>query len=298
MNLIGEYKNGNCAVKIYENGTKVRYTDDDEFYPEFAESLDVRITSRCGQGCAWCYEGNKPNGVDADLLGDEYIDLVDSFHPFTEVAIGGNDLNHPQLDGFLNLMRIKQVIVNVTVSQSQCITNLEKLAKLQEYGLIRGVGVSLEHPNDELFSALKTLRHVVVHVVYGLASKSDIESLSNNGVVLLVLGYKKKGRGTTYFAKHQDEIAKNQKYLLKSLPKLKEGFNAVCFDNLAVKQLSLKKLVGEKEWEMSYMGNDGEFSFYIDLVKGEYGKSSTSTSMKKINGMNVDQMFESFKNKK
>ena len=46
------------------------------------------------------------------------------------------------------------------------------------------------------------------------------------------------------------------------------------------------------------MGNDGEFSFYIDLVKGEYGKSSTSTAMKKINGMNVDQMFESFKNKK
>ena len=54
---IGEYRNGNYNVTIYEDGTKVRATKDDEFIPAFAENCDVKITDKCSVGCPFCYEG-------------------------------------------------------------------------------------------------------------------------------------------------------------------------------------------------------------------------------------------------
>ena len=47
MNLLAKYKNGNYNVKIYDDGTKIRYNDLDNLTPEFAESNDVTITTVC-----------------------------------------------------------------------------------------------------------------------------------------------------------------------------------------------------------------------------------------------------------
>lgn len=302
MDLIGEYKNGNCIVRIYENGTKVRYTDDDEFYPEFAESLDVRITSKCGQGCPWCYEGNKPNGRDAELLGGEYMNFVNSLHPNTEISIGGNDLSHPQLKGFLNLMRAKGVIANITVSQRQCADNLGELVSLQNLGLIRGIGISLEQPGEELFNALKRLKNAVLHVVCGIVSEDELNALKNKGVKVLFLGYKKKGRGLSYYKENEELILKRIGELKKNLKDNFEDFKteyaAVAFDNLALKQLCVKDVVGKDAWDSFYMGDDGRFSFYVDLAKGVYAKSSTSATTKKMEGKTVDEMFKSLQKTK
>ena len=42
--LLSEYINGNYKVKIYSDGTKVRYSNEDEFHPIFPESINLKIT--------------------------------------------------------------------------------------------------------------------------------------------------------------------------------------------------------------------------------------------------------------
>jgi hypothetical protein len=57
---------------------------------------------------------------------------------------------------------------------------------------------------------------------------------------------------------------------------LKCWFPLVSFDNLALEQLNIKDKVSPNEWERSYMGDDGSFTMYVDLVKEQYAVSSIS----------------------
>ena len=43
MELLGRYVNGNVRTTIYSDGTKERFTMDDEFKPAFAENMDIKI---------------------------------------------------------------------------------------------------------------------------------------------------------------------------------------------------------------------------------------------------------------
>ena len=49
-----------------------------------------------------------------------------------------------------------------------------------------------------------------------------------------------------------------------------------------------------EEWEKFYMGDDGTFTFYIDLVNQTFSKNSVIAKTKSIpmNGMTIDEMFE------
>ena len=55
-----------------------------------------------------CYEGCSLNGKHADLFSPDYYPLLDSLHPYTEMALNGNDLSHPQLDEFLYFLKDKK----------------------------------------------------------------------------------------------------------------------------------------------------------------------------------------------
>ena len=96
MKILGQYKNGNTKVIIYDDGTKVRMTDDDEFRPEFAENIDLKITNHCsGANCLYCHEGSSPNGTHANIMSESFINTL---HPYQEIAIGGGDAtSHPDL---------------------------------------------------------------------------------------------------------------------------------------------------------------------------------------------------------
>ena len=63
--------------------------------------------------------------------------------------------------------------------------------------------------------------------------------------------------------------------LEQRLPWLKKHFKAVAFDNLAVRQLDLRKNLPGEDYDKLYMGDDGEFTMYIDMVEKKYGKSSS-----------------------
>ena len=63
---------------------------------------------------------------------------------------------------------------------------------------------------------------------------------------------------------------------IKRKIKIWKKLEVVSFDNLALSQLDVKRFFSDKYWESIYMGNDGQYTMYIDLVKEEFAKSSTS----------------------
>ena len=97
------YKNGNYIVRFNtKNGTKIRETNEDEFIPSFAENCDCKITDKCDALCPFCYEGCTPQGVHGDILNYKFLDTL---HPYTELAINGNDMSHPDLIPFLEKLK-------------------------------------------------------------------------------------------------------------------------------------------------------------------------------------------------
>lgn len=287
MKILGQYKNGNYTVTIMDDGTKIRETKEDKFIPSFSENCDVKITDRCDGGCQFCYEGCTPNGKHGDIMNRSFLDTL---HPYTELAINGNDLTHPDLVPFLELLKRKRVIANMTVNQIHFERNQELINKLVNEKLIWGLGISLKNPTEEFVRLVKRYDNAIIHVINGILKPSDIEILKDNELKLLILGYKKMRRGNNYYDENCEDIVAKQLWLYESLEKLLNHFKVVSFDNLAIQQLNVRRLMDDTSWEEFYMGEDAEFTFYIDLVEGTFGKNSLATERFSILD-SVDKMF-------
>lgn len=272
MKKLGCYQNGNYQVTIFDDGTKIRENDFDWFAPEYPESMDIKITNFCDRGCPWCHENSTPDGAHGDILNSKFVDTL---HPYTELAIGGgNPLSHPDLVPFLLKCKTLKLIPSMTVNQEHFIKEFDLIQKIAEQKLIYGIGVSLTGVNDDLIQKLQALPNSVLHVIAGVVPVDDLKRLYDYDLKLLILGYKVFRRGKDYYS---DSVAKRKKNLYALLPELIKHFQVVSFDNLAVCQLDVKRLMTDKEWKEFYMGNDGQFTMYIDLVKREFAKSSTAT---------------------
>lgn len=291
------YKNGNYLVTIYEDGTKVRTSPDDEFIPSFAENCDCKITDRCRQGCPFCYEGCTKNGKHGKLFDYPFIETL---HPYTELAINGNDLDHPDIEKFLEFLKTKKVFANITVNQSQFHENYEKIKEWQEKGFVHGIGVSLKsgYASYGLIENMKSLKNTVLHTIVGVLTEGDINVLKDKGVKLLLLGYKDLRRGVDYHSSNDESIETNRKYVYDHLEEMTKWFSVVSFDNLAIEQLDVRRIMSDEEWEEFYMGDDGNYTFYIDLVKGEFAKNSISQERYPIGNLTIDEMFNKIKNEK
>jgi len=290
--ILGEYRNGNYDVVILVDGTKIRYTDDDELIPEFAENCDVKITDKCSMGCPFCYEGCTKEGKHADLLEWHWLD---SLHPWTELALNGNDLDHPQMDMFLQLLKIKHIIANITVQEKQLIAGYDKIRNWQKDGLIHGIGVSFTNTSNwnthkKTFQMIQTLDNVVFHTIAGVTGRGEYECLADLGQKVLVLGYKDLGRGIDYKESH--DIQENMTWLNKNLKSLWSRCAVLSFDNLALEQLNVRGLLTDEQWEKFYMGDDGQYTFYMDLVKWEYAKNSLAQERFHIGDKTIDEMFK------
>jgi hypothetical protein len=68
-------------------------------------------------------------------------------------------------------------------------------------------------------------------------------------------------------------------------------FNTISFDNLAIEQLKPHRLMSEKSYEEFFMGGDGEYTMYIDLVREEFAVGSTATERFPLMD-NIDDMFK------
>lgn len=286
-NILTTYTNGNYHVTLLNDGTKIRYNRLDNLTPAFAESIDCNITERCDGGCGYCYLGCNEDGKHADLNQS----FFDTLHRGQELALNGNDLSHPQLKEFLIRMKNQGVICNLTVNQIHLIRCIDKIRELVNEELIYGLGVSLVNSADSrLYYYLKEFPNAVLHTIDGLLSSENIYNLSDKNIKLLILGYKVLGRGDDYYNKHHDEIENNIEWLKHNIMYLKNAFNVISFDNLAIEHLDLKNQVAEDIWKYSYMGDEGSYTFYIDAVNKKFALSSLSPIQYDLRN-NVDEMF-------
>ena len=293
MNTWAVYKNGNYTVSInLLTGTKIRENDLDFFEPAFAENCDVKITDRCDGGCAFCYEGCTPSGHHGDIMNPKFLDTL---HPYTELAINGNDLSHPDLIPFMHKMKEKKVILNMTVNQIHFEKRFDTIKKWIDEKLIYGLGISLRDPTEEFVWKVKQIPNAVIHTINGILSPSDYEILKDNGLKVLILGYKQLRRGVDYYDSNEVDVCKKQDWLYDNLKNMLNHFEVVSFDNLAIEQLDVNRLLDNDQWNEFYMGDDGKYTFYIDMVEGTFAKNSLS--MERWNILNnIDDMFKKVRN--
>lgn len=286
--LLNEYTNGNYNVKIFNDGTKIRYSDDDDFVPQFPESIDLKITNNCDLNCPMCHESSSSKGKHGDLNHP----FFNSLHKGTELALGGgNPLIHPDLISFLSKMKERGIICNITVNQVHFVTYYSMIKELIRKKLIHGLGISITSDIylDKIIKFAKTHHNCILHVIIGIIDKSILDKLANNDLKLLILGYKNVGKGKSYIPKNYIE---NLKYLKQNIIEIADNFLVVSFDNKAIIQLELKNKIAN--YETYYMGDDGQFTMYIDLVNKKYALSSVSNKLHKLQD-NIIKMFDKIK---
>lgn len=223
------------------------------------------------------------SGDHANLLNDGFIAGI---HPGMEIALNGNDLTHPQLEEFLERVKVMGAFANITVNQKHFMRYdvREKLKKWQDNKLIWGIGVSYDHDissNNKWFVEFNTFVHqfnnVVIHTITGLLTEEDIRILASaKDLKILILGYKTVGKGIKYVQNEENSsnLDKNMQMLSSKLTSMFNDFEVVSFDNLALDQLNVKKILGEKTFNQFYMGDEGSFTFYVDLVAQTFSLSS------------------------
>ena len=114
---------------------------------------------------------------------------------------------------------------------------------------------------------------------------------------MLILGYKQLRRGNDYFSVNQKAIYQKHNWLVRNLPDIINRFNTVSFDNLAIEQLDVQRLLTKEEWDEFYMGDDGTMTYYIDMVEQKFSKSSTASFEQRYDLLDsVDEMFNKIAN--
>ena len=291
MELLGSYKNGNTMNHIFSDGTRIRETEDDEFRFDFASNMDVKICNFCDRGCPFCHEDSTQDGKFGDILNEKFIETL---HPYQEIAIGGGDATaHPDLIPFLEKLKAQKVIANITVNQVHFEKKQDLIRKLVDEKLIYGLGVSLVNPTESFINLVKKYPNAVIHAINGVLKASDVAALENNDLKMLILGYKHLRRGNDYFDSDVINIKKNQEWLYENLGAILSKFKVVSFDNLALEQLDVRRLLSDRQWKEFYQGEDGTSTYYIDMVERKFAKSSTAPFGKRYDLLDsVDEMFQ------
>lgn len=291
MNLLSKYKNGNVTVTLLSDGTKIQeWSDDEAPNPTFPVSCDVKITDWCDAGCKFCHEQSTTKGIHGDL--SHLLKVLKPLPGGTELALGGgNPLDHPQLFPFLEVLKMRKIIPNLTVNYKHLKQEkyMQQVNHLLENNLIYGLGVSIPDDYDEeVMNQLINKSNVVYHVIAGVNDLVVLDKIKTHSSIrkCLILGYKTFGRGEKYYSPEVQELINQWKeHLGHYIRKMH-----LSFDNLAITQLEVKNHLSDEEWKKFFMGNDGEFTMYLDAVKQEFGLSSTSKTRYKIEGP-IDECF-------
>lgn len=290
--LLGKYQNGNYEVRIYEDGTKIRENDLDFLDADYPESMDCKISNNCPYGCRFCHEKSTPDGKHGDIMNAEFIDKL---RPGTEMAIGGGAVTgHPDLIPFLKKLKSIGVIPSITVNQREYKDNFDLVNRLVEEKLIYGLGVSFTSFDDEFWDKVIKNKNVVVHLIAGIHGGDVFDYFTNKGAKVLILGYKNFGRGHDLLERASAIIQLQIDWLKNNLQDLLSKYDVISFDNLAIEQLDVKSVLTDEQWKEFYQGDDGTHTMYVDLVKKQFAKTSTSTERYPLLN-NIDDMFKIIK---
>jgi hypothetical protein len=298
MNILHSYTNGNTRVELYDDGTKIRHYEGKPLVVH-PESLDVKITDYCDGKCSYCHEKSTVNGKHGDLAKLE--EVLSVLPPGVEIAIGGgNPLEHPLLLGFLMKLKSRGLVANMTVNQKHVVSHQHALYNLVGSHLIHGIGISYQSQKDiEYTVPLMKDNNLVFHMIMGINTMQDVEDCYNfcrahgKPCKILILGYKSYGFGLNHLLKNKQIEDNKYQWYIGIARFFKKNGMTISFDNLAIEQLKLKRYFTPAAWDQFYMGHDGVFTMYIDGVKQEFAKSSTSDNRLSFSETNLIDFFKS-----
>lgn len=285
------YINGNRLVKVYPSGGRERYRllgDTTPYTPDRPETIDINISYRCRLGCPWCYLGASPGGDVFEFTSDT-LDKLDRIFSEDiigmEVALNYNDGD--SIDTIYDLVEYfaaKGAFSRVTVNYGSFFHVYRTFLLHYTYSsswenIVLGVSVGNAREIRHVLSIEPEIP-IVFHIVNGIFPKDDLSRIYEQNI--LILGYKTIGRGSRY--KPQEFFTKGDLEILRS------NNNTVVLDILAVEQLGVTI---DPEY---YLGRDGEVSMYLDLVRWEYGVSSTDTTRFPVEDKTLRQMFAHVRN--
>lgn len=282
--LIASYQNGNYRVSVYEDGTKIRQSDSGDFFPEFPESIDLKITNRCNLAelCVYCHEMSNNTGRHARL--DKVLKIARGLPAGVEIAIGGgNPLAHPELDRIVEGFSSEGLIVNLTVNQEHY--NIDRW-KDRIPTKVKGVGISFRRRKKLNI----THNHVIHHLILGVHNYDDFLWLCSTYYApkILWLGFKTVGNGNHFLQEAKEHIRENLHSVKNNLHKVLTHTDIVAFDNLAIEQLSPDPIFSKGD----YMGDDGKYSFYYDAVEDVYSIGSSHEDRISANGKSAPEIFK------
>lgn len=291
--VLASYDNGDNSIVLYENGTKIRQVRGKN---EFPDHCDVKITNFCEDAAcaAYCHEKSNRLGLHGDL--ELLLDIWSDVPAGQECALGGGDpLTHPDILHYLRENKKRGHISNMTVNQYHLEKHQELLETILYEKLVWGLGLSvrdLKSLRGDSFG-LRT-QNLVLHLILGIHTWKDFLQIKNETpeTKILLLGFKTWGNGQKYSQKCFGAIEAEIDNWRKNVPLLLNTPGTLCFDNLAIDQLSIKRYFSPSKWDTFYCGNDGEFSMYFDIVKKEFAVSSTSPTRFPIeDGMKLKDCF-------
>ena len=293
LNILYRYKNGNYFISILEDGTKIRESNDDKLIADFPESLDIKITNYCDAGCSYCHEKSTVAGKHGDL--DKAFEILKVLPAGTELAIGGGDpMSHPDLEKFLIKLKNNNYIANITINEKHLDRYEAILLDFENRGLIKAIGISFTLDIHKVINFYKKFNHCVIHIIIGCHSSNVMQEIQKHikEPKVLLLGYKTFGRGVGYKQKFTKQVDANILDWYRQLRFILQD-NLICFDNLAIEQLQPKRLfLKETEYNLKYMGNDGDFSMYIDFVNQEYSKASFKDNRCSTKDLTLQEFFK------
>lgn len=286
MDLIAAYANGNCSVSVYHDGTKTRsWPDGQSPTPEWPESVDMKLTNKCEEACPYCHESCTAAGAEFEPEAfDRLAQLLGGSPRGIEVALGGgNLLTYSGFSEVVDRLHRMGCIVNATVSAAAYTAGPEGLDDLIRSGRLTAVGLSYAGKANT-----PDTPNLVWHFIAGVHNPAEVYARAPTMQQVLILGYKRHGRGTDYLP--EPVLSARLREWQYWLPRiLRRG--GVSFDNLALEQLQVQRFVRPEVWSSSYMGNDGQFTMYLDMVSGEYAISSNSKQRYPIGRKNLKECF-------
>jgi len=301
MEILNAYKNGNTQVTIFNDGSLERkFEDPKNIVLDFPSSLDVKITNYCDAGCAFCHEQSTVAGQHGDLNRLSSV-LAATLPSGVEIAIGGgNPLAHPELIPFLERCKTQGLICNITVNQQHLESYKDNIINLINSKLIYGVGISYSSSTylKNIEPILLATDNLVFHLIMGINKISDIETLfsfckdRNKECKILLLGYKHYGFGIDYYLKNKKIEDNKYEWYTQLAQYFKQSNLILAFDNLAISQLNLKRYFTESAWKTFYMGDDFQYTMYIDAVNQHYAPSSCSSNRVSFNSQNLLEFFK------
>lgn len=316
------YRNGNYLVTRTGFTLKKRcFRKNEDFMPEFPDSIDLKISNRCNLGCPYCHESSVSSGKLANF--EELKDKLSCLPKKSiEIAVGGGDIlcDTESKNLFLDLaqwLNENSFITNLTINEGSIKSDedIEFLSNLEKESLVNAIGISLrpgttlsrfQDLRNKLFLNWSLERMTVVHIVLGLIPLDFLDdilkSTSCYNERILFLGYKQFGRAenTSLPETIKEFEVRIKKVILEGRSRTLGVFNnhTFGFDNLAIEQLNLDSAFLGTEFNDIFMGPEFSCSMYVDAVKGELAETSRSEKRVSWNDISIIDYFNHDKSKK